>query len=168
MSKKFRFALVLICVFVFTNVAYADSVAYRVHVANFGWQGWVTDGAVAGTTGRSRQMEAIQIDVPYNGIMYRAHVANRGWQNWVYDADTAGTTGQGRQMEAIQIRLTGNMAANYYVEYRVHVEGYGWLGWVSDGEVAGTTGRGLRMEAIQIRLIEKHRRRGRAPVRGYF
>ena len=112
-------------------------------------------------------MEAIQIDVPQNGVTYRVHVAGRGWQNWVHAAEIAGTTGQGRQMEAIQIRLTDKMASNYYVEYRVHVAGYGWLGWVSDGEVAGTTGKGLRMEAIQIRLVEKHRRKS-SGRRGYF
>lgn len=37
------------------------SVKYRVHVQNVGWQNWKQDGAMAGTEGLSRRLEAIQI-----------------------------------------------------------------------------------------------------------
>ena len=39
----------------------AMSVEYRAHVQGIGWQPWVRDGAIAGTVGQSRRIEAIQI-----------------------------------------------------------------------------------------------------------
>ena len=63
MSKKFRFLGFLILIFsvVFTGAASANSIAYRTHVTQYAWQGWVTNGRVSGTTGKGLQMEAIQI-----------------------------------------------------------------------------------------------------------
>lgn len=53
---------------------------YRAHVADYGWLDWTSDGYVAGTSGLSKQMEAVQVclalkgtkapgstDVPYMG-----------------------------------------------------------------------------------------------------
>ena len=132
------------------------SVTYRAHVRNFGWQGWVAGGAIAGTTERSWRMEALEArltNAPSGiRIKYRAHVAELGWLPWVYDGATAGTTGEGRQAEAFEILLE-NAPAWMSVEYRVHVAEHGWLPWVSNGATAGTTGEGRRAEAIQIRLV---------------
>ena len=43
MSKKFRFLGFLILIFsvVFTGAASANSIAYRTHVTQYAWQGWV-------------------------------------------------------------------------------------------------------------------------------
>jgi uncharacterized protein YjdB len=83
-------------------------VQYRAHVQGHGWQGWVADDAVAGITGQSRRLEALEIRLtgghPWS-IVYRAHVASTGWQEWVMDGVTAGTTGQSRRMEALQVLL---------------------------------------------------------------
>lgn len=38
-------------------------IRYRAHVQKLGWQDWVYDGKVAGTTGRSLRMEALQIEI---------------------------------------------------------------------------------------------------------
>jgi uncharacterized protein YjdB len=38
-------------------------VEYQAHVQNIGWQNWVKDGEVAGTTGQSKRMEAIKIRI---------------------------------------------------------------------------------------------------------
>ncbi|HEV8717640.1 MAG TPA: hypothetical protein VGX03_33055 [Candidatus Binatia bacterium] len=74
-----------------------------------GWQGWVSDGAVAGTTGQSKAMEAIKIQLqnaPANlHVCYCAHVAYIGWQGWVCDGTMAGTTGQAKAIEAIEIKI---------------------------------------------------------------
>lgn len=43
------------------DIACYYSVKYRVHVQNYGWMNWVSDGTVAGTTGESLRIEAIQI-----------------------------------------------------------------------------------------------------------
>jgi peptidyl-Lys metalloendopeptidase len=127
-------------------------VTYRAHVAGIGWLNSVQNGAIAGTTGQGRQMEAIQLTLNNVssgvGIEYRAHVGGIGWQGWVSNGATSGTTGQGRRMEAVEIRLT-NAPASCHVYYQAHVAGIGWQNWVMDGTTAGTTGQSRQMEAIK-------------------
>ena len=137
----------------------AGDVRYSAHVSNEGWQGWVKDGALSGTTGKALNVEAVKISLPNQqvsgSIRYSAHVAGKGWLGWVENGAVAGTVGESRQMEAIRVTLTGEMAAKYNVRYRAHVAQRGWLGWVENGAVAGTTGSGLRLEALEIELVAK-------------
>ena len=144
--------------------AFPYSVEYRTHVQDTGWQAYVADGDIAGTTGRSLRLEALNIRLNYLGtpgselsgsIEYRTHVQNIGWQNWVADGTLSGTTGSALRAEAISIRLTDDLANAYNIYYRVHVQNFGWLGWATNGEDAGSAGYGYRMEAIEIRLVEK-------------
>lgn len=141
-----------------SNVAYAANIIYEAHVAGIGWKGDVRDGASAGTTGQSKAIECVTIEVRNTGysggVRYRIHMAGKGWSNWVYDDRPCGTTGEGRQTEAIQIELYGEVAKHYKLEYRTHCQNVGWTKWVSSG-VSGTTGQGLRMEDLQIRLVKK-------------
>lgn len=132
------------------------SINYWVHVQNYGTMNTVSNGATAGTTGKSLRVEdlAISLSGISGGLSYRAHVSNIGWKSWV-SSGSCGTQGQSLQMEAVQIKLTGQAASKYSVMYRVHVQNYGWMGWVKDGAVAGTTGQGLRIEAIEIKLVRK-------------
>lgn len=48
------------------------NIFYRSHVQNIGWQNWVRNGQLSGTTGQSLRMEAIQIkierEIPLNSI----------------------------------------------------------------------------------------------------
>lgn len=135
-------------------------IQYRTHVQDVGWQGYKYDGAMAGTTGKGKALQAIEIK-PTNGlktsgsIQYRGHVQNIGWQNFVSDGALAGTTGQNLRMEAIQIKLTGELANTYDIYYRVHAQYFGWLGWAKNGESAGTQGCSYRLEAIEIQLVTK-------------
>lgn len=135
------------------------TVKYRAHVQNIGWQGWVTNGATAGTTGQSKRVEALQASITNTqysgGITYSAHVQNIGWQAWKSNGATAGTSGQSKRVEAIKIKLTGELANNYDVYYRVHSQQYGWLSWAKNGAVAGTSGFAFRAESLQIKLVKK-------------
>ena len=136
----------------------APSVVYSMHVQNIGWQSWVRDGAMAGTTGRALRVEGMRVvlqNAPNSGIRYRSHVQNRGWQNWTSNTATSGTSGQSLRVEAMQLELTGALANTHHVEYRAHVQDIGWMPWVRDGATAGTTGRSLRIEAMQIRLVPR-------------
>ena len=58
---------------------------YQGHVSSIGWQNWVSEGQMTGTTGRKLGMEAIciRLNAPkYSGaISYRAHVSGIGRQN---------------------------------------------------------------------------------------
>ena len=133
-------------------------VYYRVHMSGIGWSGYSSNGETAGTTGQSRQLEAIRIRVDSSvagSIRYNAYVQNAGWLGWAFDNEDAGTTGQNRRMEAIRIQLTGQLAAQFDVRYRVHMADVGWSGWALNGDVAGTTGQSRRIEAIQVRLEPK-------------
>ena len=129
------------------------------HVQRIGWMDPVTDGTAAGTTGKSRRMEALALKLPEGvsgGIEYRGHVQRSGWEKtWAADGNVAGTTGKSRRVEAVQIQLTGEAKDAYDVYYRVHVQRYGWMGWAKNGEQAGTQGMSRRAEAIQVVLVKK-------------
>ena len=134
-------------------------VSYSTHVQSFGWQNYVADGALSGTTGESKQVEAIKIkgtNFSLSGsVTYRAHVQDVGWQNWMGSDALSGTVGMGKRLEAIEVNLTGEMAARYDIYYRVHVQKFGWLGWAKNGESAGTEAYSYRIEAIEIKLVEE-------------
>ena len=134
-------------------------VTYRSHVQNVGWQGYVKDGQMAGTSGKSYRVEALNINLinaPSNAkILYRTHVQNIGWQQWKSDGELTGTSGQSLRIEALQIKLE-NMD-EYTVEYQVHIQDIGWSGWYIDGETAGTVGQGKRIEALRIRIVSKYK-----------
>lgn len=143
------------------------SVVYRVHVQNIGTMNEVSDGALAGTTGRGLRMEALQIhllNAPNSSLSYSAHVQNIGWQDVVSDGKMAGTTGEALRVEAVKIKLNGELADQYDIVYRVHIQNYGWLNWARNGEIAGSAGKSLRMEAIQIKLVKKGETPSNAPV----
>ena len=134
-------------------------VNYRTHVQNVGWQNYVKNGAMSGTSGKSLRLEGININLDTGdytgGITYRTHVQNIGWQNWKSNNAMAGTSGKGLRLEAIQIKLTGEIANNYDIYYRVHVQNFGWLDWAKNGQSAGSAGYGYRLEGIQVKLVKK-------------
>ena len=134
-------------------------VKYRTHVQSYGWQGYVMDGAMSGTSGQAKRLEAINIALTnqeYSGnITYRTHVQTYGWQSWKSNGALSGTSGQAKRLEAIEIKLTGEMANKYDVYYRVHAQKFGWLGWAKNGASAGTSGYGYRLEGIEIKLVNK-------------
>ena len=137
-------------------------ISCRAHVARLGWQAAVSDGATAGTTGRSLALEALRVSLSSSdyddgsSVQVDAHVSGVGWQGWDSPSPSeGGTTGQSRAVEAVRLRLTGDIADDYDVWYRVHAAGIGWMGWAKDGEDAGTTGFSRRLEAVQVRLVRK-------------
>ncbi len=132
-------------------------ITYRAHVSDIGWQDWVGDGATAGTTGRSKTIEAIQVELPVLSssslVSVRCLVRNIGWEDW--GRGSGGTTGRALPIEAIQLKLNGPVEDNYDIWYRVHSSNVGWLGWAKNGESAGTQGYAYGVEAIQIKLVKK-------------
>ena len=136
----------------------STSVDYESHVQDKGWQEEKKDGGVSGTTGESKRIEAVNIQLEnqeYQGnINYQAHVQDIGWQTTVWGGEVAGTVGQAKRLEAVKMWLTGDMANYYSIQYRVHIQDIGWQDWARDGIIAGTIGLGKRIEAIEIRLID--------------
>ena len=144
------------------------NIVYQAHVQDIDWQTERVDGTTAGTTGLSKQVEALKISKGgalsniSGDIKYRAHVQDVGTQGWVYASNSnamAGTTGQGKRIEALQIAMTGTLASRYDVYYRVHVQNIGWMKWVKGSEAdsswTGSNGLGLAIEAVEIQIVAK-------------
>lgn len=129
----------------------------QAHVQNIGWQSPVSDGSVAGTTGRALHVEALKLSlgpgIESGGIQFRSHVSNIGWQEWT--SSIAGTTGRNLAIEAVQIRLTGAAESSFDIWYRVHSAEFGWLGWTKNGENAGSAGYARSVEALQVLVTPK-------------
>ena len=141
-------------------------VQYRSHLQTYGWQNWKNDGDISGTTGKTKRLESLKLELKNKdytgGICYNAHVQTIGWQadpnksaTWKKDGEFCGTTGNAKRLEAIQIELYGEMAEHYDIYYRVHSQTYGWMKWAQNGEMTGTTGQHKRIEGIQVVLVKK-------------
>ena len=134
------------------------SVRYTSHVQSIGWQGWVQDGTPSGTSGKSKRLEGIRIQIQGNpnlGVRYTTHCQSYGWQRWSSNGEMSGTEGEAKRLEAIKIQLTGADASKYDIYYRVHAQSYGWLSWAKNGQAAGSAGHAKRLEAIQIVVVPK-------------
>ena len=142
----------------------SPDVSYRTHVQTYGWQGYVKNGEMSGTEGKSKRLEGINIkldNLPYSGsVVYRTHVQTFGCQGWKKDGEMSGTEGKAKRLEGIQIYLTGELAKHYDIYYRVHAQTYGWMDWAKNGVMAGTSGLSKRLEGINIVLVPKG---GKAP-----
>ncbi|MBK1809941.1 hypothetical protein JHL18_04705 [Clostridium sp. YIM B02505] len=140
-----------------TNDPINGPICYKAHVQNIGWQNYVTEGQVAGTTGQGLRVEAININkgslIPGARIKYQVHVQNIGWMDYVYDGGDAGTTGRDLRIEAMRMQLEG-APEGYHIEYQAHVQDIGWMNPVRDGEIAGTTGQGKRIEAFKVNIVK--------------
>ena len=84
--------------YVAANYVQMDSsfIDYQSHVQNIGWQAWVSDGEMSGTSGQSLRLEAVRIELNDidGGVEYKTHVQNIGWMDWVSDGAMSGTSGQ--------------------------------------------------------------------------
>ena len=120
-----------------------EKLAYRVHQKSYGWSDWKYSGEYAGVTGKSKQVEALEIKKPK--LVVRGHVQDIGWQKWVPDGCVVGTTGKGYRMEALQIDPCGHK-----IKAKVHMQNDGWVdyGEVTADKVLGTTGQSKRIECL--------------------
>ena len=99
------------------NSPYAGGVLYTTHIQSYGWQGnennpstWKKDGAMAGTNGQGKRLEAIRINLygelaNHYDVYYRVHAQSYGWLGWAKNGDAAGTAGKAKRLEGIQIVL---------------------------------------------------------------
>ena len=136
-----------------------STIRYSSHVQDHGWMDWVKDSSLSGTTGESKRVESLKIDLGNSEIItdnavikYQVHVQDYGWMDWKQNGQIAGTQGESKRIEAIRIKLEG--VEGYSVRYRVHVQNIGWTDWEYNGTSAGTNGQSLRIEAIQIEIVK--------------
>ena len=88
------------------------TVQYKTYIQGIGWQKWVSDSQLSGTTGSGLRIEAIQIQVLKKEekivepeAEYQVHISNRGWQDTVSEDKIAGTTGQASGIDSLKINL---------------------------------------------------------------
>lgn len=99
-------------------LGYSGNVRYTTHVQTYGWQGdpnsdgsdWKTNGAMSGTSGESKRLEAICIKLDgevakHYDVYYRVHSQTFGWLGWAKNGEPAGTAGYSKRLEGIQIVL---------------------------------------------------------------
>lgn len=89
---------------------FAGGIAYQVHEQKKGWTAEKTDGALAGTIGESRRIEAVRIRLTgelanHLSVWYRVHSQTYGWSGWTCDGTSAGTEGLSKRAEAVDIRI---------------------------------------------------------------
>lgn len=125
-------------------------VSYRGHLRNIGWYNWQCDGAMIGSTGQNRRIEAIQIS-PVKQMDVTVHIKDIGdktYKNITKDT-IIGTAGKNLRLEAITIQSSDTV----YL-YRVHQKDIGWSSWCVNGQRAGKTGQCKQIEAIEIKVAD--------------
>ncbi|MDO4743164.1 MAG: D-Ala-D-Ala carboxypeptidase family metallohydrolase [bacterium] len=132
-------------------------IEYSAHCQTVGWQGFVSNGQTAGTTGQSRRLEALKVKLvncPGAYLEAKTHIQSIGWTQTqkVTENTVLGTTGQSKRLEAVVFYLKN--LSGYKLQYRVHVQSIGWTNWIDDAKIAGTTGQSKRIEAIQMRIVK--------------
>lgn len=85
-------------------------IRYSAYVQNVGWQSYVANGVMAGTTGKDQRLEAIKIKLTGSiaskyDIYYRSNVEGEGWLGWAKNGEASGSEGMDKQIYAIQIML---------------------------------------------------------------
>ena len=78
--------------YIFEDVEGKITTSYRTHVQSFGWQNPVTNGAMSGTSGEAKRLEAIQIKLygemaNHFDVYYRVHAQSYGWLGWAKNGD---------------------------------------------------------------------------------
>lgn len=125
-------------------------VSYRGHLRQYGWANWQCDGAMVGSTGQSRRIEALQID-PVNHMDVTVHIKDIGdkvYRNITKDT-IIGTVGKGLRLEALKIA-----SGDTVYLYRVHQKDIGWSQWCVNGQWAGQKGKSKQIEAVEIKVAD--------------
>ena len=120
-------------------------------------QGFVSDGAVAGSIGGSKKIEQIKIRIVRAGqgsstdVNYRAHRDGSGWgTKWSNNGVVAGAAGKGKQIDCIELNVSGNKFKGG-ISYRTYSKESDWeSNWSSNGETSGVQGK--KINAIAIKL----------------
>ena len=127
------------------------------HVMRGGWTAWLSDDVAIGTTGASRALNAVKLDLDAGSlggrVLVRAKLKGAAWS--AYKEGEVGNARSARIIEALGMKLAGGVADRFDVMYRAHVQNVGWQPWTLNGGVAGLAGRGLRIEALQVKIVER-------------
>ncbi len=143
----------------------ATSINVIAGVFGRGWQAGVTAGKTAGTTGQSRALTGLAMNIDQaswvgGSVQYRVSTSLSGLSGWANAGTKLASSTSNAPIQTMQVKLTGDMAEKYDVYYRVHAANNGWMGWAKNGETAGSEKVANRAEAVQVVLVAKG---GKAP-----
>ena len=113
---------------------------YRAHVQTYGWQDYVSSDEIAGTTGESKDLQALQIvivekekDISVDSkdlISYSAYTSTFGWGGAASrNGEQAGVIGMSLPIESIKIE---SGIEGVGVEYSTHIPNVGWQDYVAE------------------------------------
>ena len=116
------------------NMIKPITIRYQAHVSGIGWQDYMENGDLAGSSNYTNSLEALKMQIACQGditgsVEYQAHISGIG--------------------------LTGELATKYDIYYHVYVENVGWLDWATNDQISGSVGYGNSLKAIEIKLVEK-------------
>lgn len=144
-----------------TPVPESYDLNYSAHVGYIGWMPDVRQGEIAGTTGRSRYIEALRVSkvLSVNGSDISIMCSSKSSEQWedqvlLSPQNICGTTGQKKALNSIKLSLSGKSVEMYDIYYKVHLSWVGWQDWKKNDEIAGNI-PGSQIEAISIKLVEK-------------
>lgn len=125
-------------------------VSYQAHLRGYGWAVWQCDGAMVGSTGQSRRVEALRIK-PVGQMDVTVHMKEIGDKKYTnITKDTIlGTVGESRRLEALKIESSDTI----YL-YRVHQKDIGWSAWCVNGQWAGQKGKSKQIESVEIKVAD--------------
>jgi len=86
--------------------AYVTGALYRTHVQNVGWQGWVSNGATAGISGKSLRLEGIEIKL-VKKIINDTNTGNGNSSN--VEVTEVSISGPSSLYETSSVALTGTV-----------------------------------------------------------
>ena len=120
-------------------------------------QGFVSDGAVAGTIGETKKIEQIKIRIVKAGtgkstdVNYRGRRDGSGWgTKWSNNGGVTGAAGKGKPIDSIELNVSGNQYKGG-ITYRTYKKDSGWdANWSSNGETSGIQGK--KINAIAVKL----------------
>lgn len=92
---------------------YTGGIQYDSHIADSGWTRTVSNGAISGTTGQNRSLQAFSFQLTGElaenyDIYYRAFVRSRGWLGWASNGQKAGSVRMNLPVEGIQLTIVEN------------------------------------------------------------
>ncbi|MBU5241946.1 InlB B-repeat-containing protein [Lactococcus lactis] len=171
-GRKLRAEALKVSLLNLSSTLAGSNIKYQAYVQDIGWQTTIASaGMVAGTVGKSKQAEAIRLQLtgPISqqyDIYYRVHVQSIGWMAWAKNWQTAGTSDMTYRIESFQIQLvkkglptpssSGSTSFSYInlpkISYSAHIQELGWLPPMTNGSLSGTVGRALRVEGLKVRL----------------
>lgn len=95
------------------NNTLSGNIRYDSHISTSGWTNPVENGAISGSVGYSRALQAFSFQLTeelanHYDIYYRSFVRSKGWLGWASNGQKSGSVGMSLPVEAIEVTIVEN------------------------------------------------------------